>query len=344
VTRIVIHIGSHKTGTTYLQQGFVALRKPLLAAGFDYSMQWQDHLHGHHSLVRMLAAGDDGTPAHLAALAGLAAREGRCLLLSSKNFELLDGTAVDRLAAGLRGHAVEIVYFRRHWAGLLPSAWQEQVKQGGTETFPEFLLAHLTQPSTSQLLNPIPMLGRYAAAFGRDAIRLVAYDQVIASGQDLLGFFLTQILAAPIAAPPAGRRVNQAMPATDIEIIRLLNAAAGRWSGSVPGGVWPMRLFYELAGEGLPAVSILRAALRPFVVHHALADRVSALRAIERQTVEQFGPALSPDSGASPRTKGRAVAGEYVASEHWMDPLVPRAFAMLRDAVRRRHADLATAA
>lgn len=344
MTRIVIHIGSHKTGTTYLQQGFVALRPSLRAAGIDYPAEWQDHLHGHHSLARMLAAGDDATPARLADRVGAAASEGRGVLLSSENFENLDDAAVGRLAGALRGHAVEIVYFARHWSGLLPSAWQEHVKQGGSETYPEFLLAHLTQPSDSRLLNPMQMLRRYAAAFGRDAIRLVAYDRVIDGGQDLLAFFLDTVLDVEVAAPPQGKRVNGALPATDIEIIRLLNALARRWAGRVPGGVWPMKLFYELGGEGMPAIAVLRCALQPFIVRHAFTEDVSALRAIERQTIEQFGPLLPADGGVALHPQGGCFAGEYVAREYWMDPPVPQAVAALCDAVRRRHADLARAA
>ena len=33
MARVILHIGPHKTGTTLLQQRFVALREPLGAAG-----------------------------------------------------------------------------------------------------------------------------------------------------------------------------------------------------------------------------------------------------------------------------------------------------------------------
>ena len=33
MVRVILHIGPHKTGTTLLQQRFVALREPLGAAG-----------------------------------------------------------------------------------------------------------------------------------------------------------------------------------------------------------------------------------------------------------------------------------------------------------------------
>lgn len=343
MTRVVIHIGSHKTGTTYLQQGFVALRASLRAAGIEYPPEWQDHLYGHHSLVRMLAAGDAATPARLAAMVQAAGQEGHAVLLSSENFEDLDDAAIGRLASALRGHAVEIVFFMRHWSGLLPSAWQEEVKQGGSAPYPGFLLKHLAQPAHSRLLNPTPMLGGYAAAFGHEAIRLVGYDRVIDSGEDIVGFFLRALLEVACACPAGGKRINRSLPAVDVEIIRLLSVAARRSAGSLPGGVWPMKLFYDLSRQGLPAIATLRAALRPHVVRHDGPGGLSALRALERQVIEQFGPILPGDGDVPPIAPCPSSLGEYVAGEYWMDPAVAPAFAELRDAARRRHAALAIA-
>jgi hypothetical protein len=338
VTRIVIHIGSHKTGTTYLQRGFVALRPALRDAGVDYPAQWQDHLHGHHSLARQLAAGDADVPARLADLAEQAARAGRAVLLSSENFEDLPAAAVARLAAGLAGHQVEIVHFLRRWQGLVPSAWQEAVKQGGSETLPHFVLGHVLRLGESPLLNPAVTLARFADAFGRAAIRLVAYDRLVERDDDLLDVFLRRILGVDLAAPPRGPRINRALPPADVEIIRVLNAAAQRAPASLPGGVWPMRLFFELGRQGLPAVTTLRRALAPHVTRLALPS-VPGLRAIEREAIERFGPPLPDAPGDAP-----TVEAEHLACTYWMDPAVPGAFEDLRDAIRRTHADAVAAA
>lgn len=341
MARIVIHIGSHKTGTTYLQQGFVALRQPLLAVGFDDPSEWQDHLDGHDTLVG-LAAGDGAALARLAAIGVTAAREGRAVLLSSEKFEHLDDSAVGRLAGALRGHAVEIVYVARHWSGLLPSAWQEQIKQGGSETYPEFLLSHFAQPADSRLPSPMGVLGRYAAAFGRDAIRLVDDDRLVGGGGDLLGLVLDALLRVPVLPSSQGRRVNAALAAVEVEVIRVVNAMAGRWPGSVPGGVRPMKLFFEFGREGLPAIDTQRAALRPYVIRCGVPDDLAALQVIESQTIAQSVPML-PAQGDAPARKP-FVAGEHVAGEYWIDPTMQTAFATRRDALGRRYAEIAHAA
>ncbi|BDG71940.1 hypothetical protein [Roseomonas fluvialis] len=338
MTRVVIHIGSHKTGTTYLQRGFVALRPDLRAAGIDYPVQWQDHLHGHHSLVRLLAAGDAETPARLAVLAGEAGHGGRALLLSSENFEDIEAAAIGRLASALHGHQVEIVYFLRRWQGLVPSAWQEAVKQGGSETFPQFLLAHMLRLADSPLLNPGITLGRFAEAFGRQAIRLVAYDRLVEQGEELLGFFLRAVLGVAVAPPEQAGRINRALPPADVEIIRALNAAAQRSPDSLPGGVWPMRLFFELGRHGLPAIATLRRVMAQHVTRQVL-PTMPALRAVERDVIARFGPALPGDVPEAAPAEAEHVAGTY-----WMEPSVPAAFAELRAAIRQTHAEAALAA
>jgi hypothetical protein len=342
VTRVLLHIGSHKTGTTYLQQGFVALRAALRDAGIDYPTAWQDHLHGHHSLVRALARDEAGTGDRLRGLAEQADAQGLALLLSSENFETLENAAVQRLATALAGHAIEVVYFARRWSGLLPSAWQEEVKQGGEATYPAFLLNHLADPQSSSLLNHGIVLDRYAQAFGQEAIRVVAYDGVIEAGDDLLAFFLRKVLQIGIDLPPAAGRINRALPTVDVEIIRALNVMARLSGGTLPAGVWPMRLFYDLGAGRLPAIARLRDALGAHVVEHRLAGDLPACREIEARTAQRFGPIL-PAGGPTLFATTQPIVGRHVDSAYWMNPAVPTAFAQLCDAMCRRHGELAAA-
>jgi hypothetical protein len=342
VTRVLLHIGSHKTGTTYLQQGFVALRPALRDAGIDYPSAWQDHLHGHHSLVRALARDDAGTGDRLRDLADQADRQGLALLLSSENFETLGNAAVQRLAAALAGHAVEVVYFARRWSGLLPSAWQEDVKQGGEATYPAFLLNHLADPQSSSLLNHAIVLDRYAQAFGQRAIRVVAYDGVIEAGDDLLEFFARRILQVRIDPPAAKGRVNRALPPVDVEIIRTLNVMARLSGGTLPAGVWPMRLFYDLGAGRLAAIATLRDTLGAHLVEHRLPGDLPACREIEAHTAERFGPIL-PAGGPTLFGTAQAIIGHHVDGAYWTNPAVPPAFAQLCDAMCRRHGQLVAA-
>jgi hypothetical protein len=176
-----------------------------------------------------------------------------------------------------------------------------------------------------------------------DAVRLVDYDQLVEQDAELLGFFLRRILGVAAAAPAPAARVNRALPPADVEIIRVLNAMARLAPDSLPGGVWPMKLFFELGRQGLPAIAALRRALAPHAARQALPDDVPALRAIERHLLDRFGPLLQ--AGAPrPAAHPRARAAEHVAGTYWMDPAVPSAFAQLCDAVRRSHAETAIAA
>ena len=68
--RYLIHIGPHKTGKTYLQAAFHALRPQLLERGIWYPDQWQgDDKLGQLRLVqRLRGSSSDGLTEEFAAL------------------------------------------------------------------------------------------------------------------------------------------------------------------------------------------------------------------------------------------------------------------------------------
>jgi hypothetical protein len=345
MARVVLHIGPHKTGTTLLQQRFVALREPLGAAGIAYPEAWQRHLWGHHALAFELAAAaraEDEAERRLAAMRdtfAAVAAAAPCVLLSSENFERLSPAAIALLRRMLDGHAVEVVYFARRWSGLLPSVWQEDIKHGGAETLPAFALGHLLRPFRSEVLNYANVLDRYAAAFGAEALRFASYDAVLEGGGTLLGFFLGRVLGVALPPDGAAERVNGALPPEDAEIIRVLNAMARRERGRAPGGAWPRTHFHALARDGHPAVAALRGALRQAVEALRIPDDTAPFRAVERAVLERHGTRLlnaAPDG----RLFGPCAAPaeiRHVAGDPWTLPGVPDAFAALHRAIGERH-------
>ena len=230
--RYVIHIGPPKTGSTFLQHGFTRLAPDLARRGIFYPLPWGGP-HGHHILADALAAPD---PALADGFARINAAGFQTILLSSETFADLTPQAIRTLHGVLDGPA-QIVFYARAWSSLLPSAWREQVKHGSAETLPDFLLPHLHRPAQSNIMNFGLTLDRYAAVFGRAAIRLVPYDQVLSSGDDLLSHFRRHFLdwpdpeAAPPEAAPAEaapvEQINLSLDMVDSEILRALNVLGG---------------------------------------------------------------------------------------------------------------------
>jgi hypothetical protein len=118
---------------------------------------------------------------------------------------------------------VTIVFYCRRWSELVPSGWQEQIKQGQTTTFPECIAGHLANPYASNVLNYCNILDNYVDVFGLKNISLVSYNSVIEQGYDLASHFFKTFLGWPDYPVTDNVRPNASLASVDIEMIRVLN-------------------------------------------------------------------------------------------------------------------------
>jgi hypothetical protein len=221
MTEYVFHIGPHKTGSTYLQNSFCALRGELTKRGISYPTKWQTFLTGHHALAMELRA------KKIESL-----REGfkelsaeKIVVFSSEDFSTLEPASLLLLKELIGDSKAKFIFYCRRWSELLPSCWQEDVKQGASETLPEYYLPRLADPLRSNILNFSLVLDRFAAIFGLESIGIVSYSNLLDKKADLFHQFLTQVLGSPEEdfAFPAPTFPNVSLDYFDIEIIRVLN-------------------------------------------------------------------------------------------------------------------------
>ena len=190
--RYVIHIGPHKTGTTYLQNAFTLLRPRLSARGILYPEQWGGEA-GHHDLAERLGAGEKTS---LQTAFDQLNRSGAdVILLSSETFSHLNDAEAGLLHDLLTGEPAIVVFYCRRWSELIPSNWGQDVRQGSQLTFPAYAFSHLADPWASAVVNFDQVLTRYAGIFGIGSLRLVSYNGVLEAGGDLLDHFCRNFLA-----------------------------------------------------------------------------------------------------------------------------------------------------
>ena len=116
--RYVIHIGPHKTGTTYLQVLFRQLAPQLRQRGIFYPLEWVgDHSPGHVRLVQRLRAGQDEVLAD--EFDALHASAYEIVLISAEDLSILPRESVALLKSYLREQPVSILFYFRGWLGLL---------------------------------------------------------------------------------------------------------------------------------------------------------------------------------------------------------------------------------
>ncbi len=118
---------------------------------------------------------------------------------------------------------VQVIFYCRRWGELLPSGWQEVVKQGDIMTFPEFLSGHMVNSFGSHILNFGLTLGRYAEHFDISTIRLVSYSNIVDSREDLFVHFCQNFLGWSEPSAPSQGRSNASIDVAEVEIIRALN-------------------------------------------------------------------------------------------------------------------------
>jgi hypothetical protein len=286
--RYLIHIGPHKTGTTYLQRSFEQMRPALMAHGICYPGCWGGS-DGHHRLVEQIWRDED----HIAkAEADRLNRAGAgTILLSSETLSYLSDGDVRRLHAILGGEPATIVFYCRRWSELLPSSWRELVKHGSLTTLPEFVLSCLGDPTASEVVNFDRVLGRYATVFGAENLRVASYNGVLAAGEDLLTHFCRCFLDWPGVPPTGFGQINVSLDLVDSEVLRALNAL--EWTRAREDR---LRLYhrYMAAKDALPVRWLVEQAMQYVVDSIRINDAAPALTQLHAGIAERYRQALVP--------------------------------------------------
>jgi hypothetical protein len=290
VTRFIIHVGPHKTGTSYLQEAFALCRGQLADRGIHYPTIW-GHA-AHHALYDRLRSIPNQTLE--AEFAELHAARHPAVLISVEGLTSLPEPAIVYLGKLIgRENPVSAVYYVRAWADILPSHWKEAIKGGGTETLPEYLYNRLQNPTNSFFVNFGVGLRIWARQFGEDAIKLAAYDQLVATKRDLFEHFARQFLDWPnppeLELPPA----NVSPGPAEIEAIRAIAILERMRLGRALPRIYAQRLanrYMERKAELVPEA--VRTALDEHRASLFISETGPALAALHRALFTEFSYAL----------------------------------------------------
>ena len=227
---LVLHLGPHKTATTYLQDTLVRAAPALAAEHVYYATTGRNDL-AHHDLAfalwsperrtNLMSAGRTLPSWHDLADEVTRAPDGARLVVSSENLAHVRDDEIDG-ACVLGGRVdVEIVVGVRRLDALLPSLWQEGVKWGRQWPFGE---------AVGQLLDEdrvriLPMLDRWTAAVEPHAVHALA----VPAGPDatMLLRFVAEVLGCEAGtltdAAPSGA-VNASLSWLHAEVLRGVSA------------------------------------------------------------------------------------------------------------------------
>ncbi len=321
---VLLHMGPHKTGTTYLQVCLAQHRALLAARGFALPVAWQ-HAPSNPSHTGLVAALREGGDLAAAAQVIEDAMEGgaHSLIVSAEDLVSLRPDAYARLRTLFDGWAVTVIFYVRRWSDLLPSDWQEMVKQGASTSLPEHLLAHLRNPPASRCLNFELALKPIAEVFGMKAIRLVCYSALSDSGSDLFRHFSSVFLGwndSPVVAmskPP-----NASRDIFDIEMVRVINGMEFVRTGVRSAA---LRNRFDMMKERLD-MRLLREAMDSARRGALLDDAFPYLIRLHKRLYDQFREQIVPPSAHDMFFKPNRKEIPYISDEYLLRPGIAEAY------------------
>lgn len=222
--RFVVHLGPHKTGTSYMQERLFRGRDELAKRGWDYPDFATYGMAAQHDIAHNPAEflEPDGTYAKdFRDLIQQCRDAGRNLLLSAEGFRTWDAARMSKLADVVGAEKVELVYAFRCPFSVFYSYWAEEVKQGFSGSLSFRFAQNFVDPEKSQVLNPFFDLGRFEGN-DRFEINVIYFDAARKRGLDVCDLLTNEILDCGVLPPLDQSSVNESYPIEFTEFLRLV--------------------------------------------------------------------------------------------------------------------------
>ena len=231
--RAFLHIGSPKTGTTFLQQVLWSQKDAvrdggLLLPGRAFNDHWLAYMD--------LRGGHDEAPQSVEAWGRLVEEmadwDGNALI-SHELFAGLDDDAVDTAVADLSGvyEDIHVVITARDLARQIPAEWQEHLKHRSTmgyEVFLEHVRNRGPRAKWFWRVQDVPELARrWAQRVTPERTHVVTVPQQGSSPEVLWGRFATTVGLDPDAFSLDVPHANPSVGLEQAELLRRLNAELG---------------------------------------------------------------------------------------------------------------------
>lgn len=224
---VILHIGPHKTGTTYIQQNLLNNRAALAGAGVAYPDAFMMMPFGHNAISREMTENPEAAQTTLAAMVADLQARGQAAIMSAENMALMDDAQIEALHRGLDPLPGHVVVYLRARGPAIWSQWQEYIKFGDTQSFSDYVADLMLRNPEANVVDPLGLARRWHRVFGR--LTLVDYDGCVAEGRDLTDPVLRVATGGPMVLPDMNTdQVNTRMPQERVEILRMLNLVGRR--------------------------------------------------------------------------------------------------------------------
>jgi hypothetical protein len=248
---VLLHIGPHKTGTTAIQASIAAARPRLAARGYQYPGRQRQHQKAAQAAGNRLGPAGLRKPAQRdwnQLVAEVHAQRDKRVIVSAEAFTEADDERARKIVRRLGGDDVHVVITLRPLAKILPSAWQQYVRNRMRTPYDEWLDQILNKftgeprfGSFWQRHRHAELAARWLSFVGPDRLAIV-----VASDSDRLALmrsFETLLDLPEGFLEPQEAGDNRGLTGEEIELVRQLNVAF-RERG------WSAELFHHVMRRG----------------------------------------------------------------------------------------------
>lgn len=316
--RVLLHVGTPKTGTSYLQDVLFHNPKPLAEAGIRYPAERFDaHFLAALDLMRMPWGGLEAEAVGAWDRLAAAVREyDGTSIVSHEILATADRAQVERALASL-GHGdgaeIHLVLSVRDLTRQIPAEWQENVKHRASLSYAEFLDRIRDPERASRIgswfwgVQEIPaILERWGAVLPPERIHLVTVPPRGGAPELLWQRFVAAFGLTGIELDLGTDRSNPSLGAPETALIRRINQAANQ--------ELPPRHY--------------RPLVRELLAHRTLSARADSPRLGLPPELEEWVAAVQESWIDAIRERGYDVIGDLAdlrgsAEGEWSDPDVP---------------------
>lgn len=334
--RVFLHIGTPKSGTTYLQQVMGGNRERLAEQGVlyaagrypgdrvwateelrgrDHSNHPKPHAAGAWNRIVEQARGWDGTA-----------------VISHEFFCACTAEQAGRALADLAPAEVHLVLTARDYVRQATAAWQERLKFRHTTRLGDFTLddMHSTPLWSWRTQDVVAILDRWGQNVDPERIHVITVPQPGGPSGALWERFTGLVGIDPSSCDPAEARSNTSLGVAEVELLRRVNERIG---DDVPtsreASKWVRDL---LADRILAARGGERFSVRPEVarcLRDRSAEAVEQLRLRGYDVIGDLGELVPPDDGPVMRHP------DDVPDADMLDPAIDTIAGMLREVQRQ---------
>ena len=230
---LLVHIGPHKTATTYIQHNLFGNQVPLAERGWIYPEFATFGMSGHHEIAHnpdRYLTGEQAAP--LAEVGAVARASGQNIVLSAEGFCRWGPPRFRQLAQVLGQDQVHLVYTVRDPFDVLYSYWGEEVKQGYTKSFADRFVENITSGAKSRLMNPMRDLAFHLVDKSA-RISVMPYNVLVNDGIDIYDHFSTAFLEVSDVPKVDSRPKNTALSIELTEFLRMMTTVHGKGAGHI---------------------------------------------------------------------------------------------------------------